>query len=1232
MDDDYSADGDLESNSGDVSVADTASFAEVKREIKMMNVVRTFVFALMITFSTITAEVIYVVVRFGEEDVFKSRFHTYANQIIEGFYEKVNTRLVAADSLSTSFTVQASDMKSVWPFVSFPEFERRCTGTRQLADASAVTYAPWIQGEDTRKRWEAYAAYMDHEGTLESNHTDDFRVSDTDEDSVIFLQTGRSVIEGIYYLEDGQAHDLPPQGNDTDVFPLWQRSPESAVNGSDIRMYDQMSNPIRAQALNVLMTKPPQPLSGVYTDFLIYDSNLTDYAYYSTPRAALYAPVYDSANEDSVVATVDLEFMWETFLADILDDYVEAIVVVAESSCSGRQYSFQVQGINASYMGAGNLAPDPKTFSAPSPVNSTYEAFRQIILPSSDADASANDTSSPPQLPCQYRLSVYATEEFKASFMTHKPEIYRWIVLGIFLFAVGVFLVYDCIVDQQSNRVVESAKKTDALVSTLFPSSVKQRLLESHEKERQKHLEAKRVSIWQLNHRGSITEGQAPDSGEMRIISTPKQRLKSFLHPEEADMVATGAMNEAEPIADLFPNASVMFADVAGFTAWSSERDPSQVFKLLETLYRSMDKAARRFRVFKVETIGDCYVAATGLPDQRDDHVEALTRFARTSLLRTNELTNALESTLGPGTSELALRFGIHSGPVTAGVLRGEKARFQLFGDTMNLAARMESTGVPNKIHLSQATADILVKRGKAHWISQRAETVFAKGKGELNTYWLLTGASGASSTAASSCSGSVSSSEFMTKDTVAIQSPLGAPVCSGGASEAVLMGVIGGSKLNRSIDRLVEWNTGALLSLLEKVVVSRGGSVEPLQKDSSSRDIPAGASRSFMDEMELFVPMPEYDAGLVARIHDTSGFQLPRQVRFELRMYIAAIASGYRKNSFHNFEHASHVILSATKLLKRIAYADGHANEEHGVTTEDLHHFTYGISSDPLTQFAVVFAALIHDVGHEGVPNGQLAKELPQIATQYDNKSIAEQRSVDVALELLMQPKYKNLRDCIFGDQIGRARFRKLLIHCVLATDIFEKDLKAKRNQRWEQAFHKAPAESPAEDDMNCKATIVLEHIIQASDVSHTMQHWHVYIKWNERLFQEMYAAYKAGRSDKDPSEGWYKGELWFYDNYVIPLARKLKECGVFGVSSDEYLTYAQQNRDEWERRGEEICKKMKFRCEKEGEKKRDRRSILWERDERGYREIFHKESADLLEEGEEEDNDESHHSYKEH
>jgi hypothetical protein len=275
---------------------------------------------------------------------------------------------------------------------------------------------------------------------------------------------------------------------------------------------------------------------------------------------------------------------------------------------------------------------------------------------------------------------------------------------------------------------------------------------------------------------------------------------------------------------------------------------------------------------------------------------------------------------------------------------------------------------------------------------------------------------------------------------------------------------------------------------------------------------------------------------------------------------------------------------MSVIKMLGRIVNPKAISSQSTAVEviSAALHDYSYGINSDPLTQFACVFAALIHDLDHPGVPNTQLVQEGNELAARYNNKSIAEQNSVDRAWKVFMNEEYQSLRDVVCPTSEELQRFRQLVVNGVMATDIMDKNLKELRNARWEKAFSEEPMRlsgtetTMARDNINRKATIVIEHLIQASDVAHTMQHWHVYRKWNERLFQEMYMAYTAGRSEKDPSEFWYRGEIGFFDFYIIPLAKKLRDCGVFGVSSDEYLNYAEKNRVEWEQRGEEIVEAM--------------------------------------------------------
>lgn len=183
---------------------------------------------------------------------------------------------------------------------------------------------------------------------------------------------------------------------------------------------------------------------------------------------------------------------------------------------------------------------------------------------------------------------------------------------------------------------------------------------------------------------------------------------------------------------------------------------------------------------------------------------------------------------------------------------------------------------------------------------------------------------------------------------------------------------------------------------------------------------------------------------------------------------------------------------MSVQKLLTRIVAPEIDQGDcpDAAHREEYLHDHTCGIKSDPLTQFSVVLSALIHDLDHPGVPNGQLIKEDPSLAAVYQGKSVAEQNSVDLAWNALLSPDFDQLRAAIYGTEAELRRFRQLLVNSVIATDIFDKELGTLRKNRWNKAFNETTQNDGSRDAINRKATIVLEHLIQASDVAHTMQH----------------------------------------------------------------------------------------------------------------------------------------------
>jgi class 3 adenylate cyclase len=184
-----------------------------------------------------------------------------------------------------------------------------------------------------------------------------------------------------------------------------------------------------------------------------------------------------------------------------------------------------------------------------------------------------------------------------------------------------------------------------------------------------------------------------------------------------------------ETIADYFPEVTVLFADIVGFTAMSEKISPDDLVKLLNHLFSAFDDSAQDLEIEKIKTIGDCYMAVAGLTNEADGSPTAMVKMAF-EMLRSVELMN---SELG---TSLSIRIGINCGPVIAGVIGKSKFIYDLWGDTVNLASRMESHGIAGRIHVSES----IYEQVKDYFDVEKRGVINVKGKGEMTTYLISVG------------------------------------------------------------------------------------------------------------------------------------------------------------------------------------------------------------------------------------------------------------------------------------------------------------------------------------------------------------------------------------------------------------------------------------------------------------------------------------------------------------
>jgi class 3 adenylate cyclase len=210
-------------------------------------------------------------------------------------------------------------------------------------------------------------------------------------------------------------------------------------------------------------------------------------------------------------------------------------------------------------------------------------------------------------------------------------------------------------------------------------------------------------------------------------LSAEKQTSERLLLNVLPAPIANRLKAGEELIVDRFEAVTVLFADIVGFTALSSRIPPEQLVTLLNELFSTFDRLAEQHGLEKIKTIGDAYMVVAGIPQPMADHAEAIVRMGL-------DMQAAIKAFAARHQSDLTIRIGVHTGPVVAGVIGQKKFIYDLWGDTVNTASRMESHGVPGRIHVSEASAELV--RGLFELDAR--EPIEIKGKGLMQTYLVV--------------------------------------------------------------------------------------------------------------------------------------------------------------------------------------------------------------------------------------------------------------------------------------------------------------------------------------------------------------------------------------------------------------------------------------------------------------------------------------------------------------
>eukprot|EP00977_Amphora_coffeiformis_P019106 scaffold6899_cov183-Amphora_coffeaeformis.AAC.39 len=686
----------------------------------------------------------------------------------------------AAGNLIVAMIAHGVDHNRDWPFVTLSSFQERATTAKDLSGSLMMSFMPVVT-HSNRLQWENYTLndpdnkwyhdaidYQEQVGLHDLDNAPPIRTDDPNLD----LTSG--IANYIYNFDKktlGKA-TISPQAET--YLPIWQSSP---VTQQSLVNQNSASNSLGAQEClrysevvfdGMRSSKPgygsdDNPVTSEIAWLLRMADRDPTKRYEGDIFTMVYFPVYSSfvSTTRETVGIMRAVIHWSRYFVDILPEATQGIVLVLEDGCS-EPYTYQIDGGSVTPFGHGDLH------------DTKYDEYMKYAT-FADVKTISDGTEEGMKLhfdQCTFSIRVYPSDRTVETTTTNTPIVITVSVAIVFLFTVMMFFAYDRLVERRQRILMEKAKRTHRIVASLFPKNIRDQILD--------------------------------DDGDLRQggLLGAKKNLKSFVDTGYDHHQIFGQM----PIADLYPEATIMFADISGFTSWSSSREPAQVFVLLQTLYQAFDEIAKKRKVFKVETIGDSG-GSTKL-------------FLTSTYIGKMYNRNPVGARYRPSYSRLA-----SWRPVS-------------FPAVWRHCEHCGSYGIVDRAY-SANTAN------------------------------------------------TDDDEDILTVD---------------------FAGKLADELLRR--EREVEWVSELLRDSIRDIVAARATKKGKIMKSLDSLPSHRSKSRTPLDEVVDVIKMPEFDAKSASREAEVFSVKIPENVSRLIREYVSIIAAAYRKNPFHNFEHACHVVM----------------------------------------------------------------------------------------------------------------------------------------------------------------------------------------------------------------------------------------------------------------------------------------------------------------------------------